>query len=416
MEFLGLEIDSVQMKYYVPAKKSDDICRLLCDILALKKVHVKVLAKLCGKLQFCFRAFGPTIKLLSRSSYFLISKASSWNSMIVLTEAAKKELSYLFQNWELLNGFPIRASLSASPLHFRLVSDASDIGNCVYEVKENENTVLHKRLFSVREAKSSSTHRELLAFHDFYLSDKAKAFANSNVIHFTDNANCEIILSIGSRNVTLQPLVLDIFLAWKRLNMKVEVMFLPREDPLIDFADQETKNFDIHDFGLDFTSFMILSECFGPFTLDCFASRSNNKCARYFSKFKDPKASGINFFSQCLSRENLFLFPPVHLIIPTILHLRKWKAKGCLVTPLWRSSIFWTFLCADGVHFNSFVKKVYSFCPYFVAGEFIRNNVFKGVKKFRTLAIWVDFLDVLDIFQPQLLPNFCIYDGCSKCT
>ena len=57
MEFLGLEIDSVQMKYYVPAKKSDDICRLLCDILALKKVHVKVLAKLCGKLQFCFRAF-----------------------------------------------------------------------------------------------------------------------------------------------------------------------------------------------------------------------------------------------------------------------------------------------------------------------------------------------------------------------
>ena len=174
MEFLGLEIDSVQMKYYVPAKKSDDICRLLCDILSLKKVHVKVLAKLCGKLQFCFRAFGPTIKLLSRSSYFLISKASSWNSMIVLTEAAKKELSYLFQNWELLNGFPIRASLSASPLHFRLVSDPSDIGNCVYEVKEHENTVLHKRLFSVRKLRVRQHTENYLLFMTFIFLIKPK--------------------------------------------------------------------------------------------------------------------------------------------------------------------------------------------------------------------------------------------------
>ena len=415
MEFLGLEMNSVEMKYYVPDKKSKDICTLICKILAMKKVHIKVLARLCGKLQFCYKAFGPTIKLLSRSSYHLISKASSWNSMIVLSEAAKNELSYLFQNWELLNGFPVRASLSASSLYVRIVSDASDVGNCVYEVGDTENSILHKRLFSVAEAKSSSTHRELLAFHDFYLSTKAAVYANSNIVHYTDNKNCEIILSVGSRNVTLQPLVLDIFLAWKRLNIKVEVVYLSRNDPLIDFADQETKNFDIHDFGLDFTSFMVLSECYGPFDIDCFASKSNNKCARYFSKFQDEKAAGVNFFAQRLEREKLFLFPPVHLIIPTILHMRKWQAKGCLITPLWQSSAFWTFLCADGKHFNCFVRKVYSFCPYFVAGEYIRNNVFKGVKKFRTLALWVDFENVSDIFQPQIHPKFCIFDGCSKC-
>ena len=176
MEFLGLEIDSVQMKYYVPAKKSDDICRLLCDILSLKKVHVKVLAKLCGKLQFCFRAFG--MALLSNFCLvhliFLISKASLWNSMIVLTEAAKKGLSYLFQNWELLNGFPIRASLSASPLHFRLVSDPSDIGNCVYEVKEHENTVLHKRLFSVRKLRVRQHTENYLLFMTFIFLIKPK--------------------------------------------------------------------------------------------------------------------------------------------------------------------------------------------------------------------------------------------------
>ena len=86
------------MKYFVPDSKSSNICDLICTVLNAKKVHIKVLAKLCGKFQFCYRAFGPTVRLLTRSSYYLISKASSWNSMICLSDAAKRELSFLFQN------------------------------------------------------------------------------------------------------------------------------------------------------------------------------------------------------------------------------------------------------------------------------------------------------------------------------
>ena len=210
MEFLGLMVNSVNMKYYVPESKKQSIFDLICSVISSKKVPIKMLAKLCGKLQFCFKAFGPTVKLLTRSSYYLISKAGSWNSFIVISEAAKRELSFIFQNWEFLNGYPIRASLSGPTLHFSLCSDASDMGNCVYEIVNDQNVVLHKRIFSSVEAKSSSTHRELLAFHDFYLSDLAKLYENANIVHYTDSHNCEIILSIGSRNVTLQPLVLDI--------------------------------------------------------------------------------------------------------------------------------------------------------------------------------------------------------------
>ena len=332
--------------------------------------------------------------------------------MICLSDAAKRELSFLFQNWELLNGFPIRASLSASPLHLKFASDASDIGNCVYEIVETNNIVRHKRLFSVKEAKSSSTHRELLAFHDFYLSNLAVDYKDCNIVHYTDNMNCEIILTIGSRNVTLQPLVLDVFLAWKRLNIKVEVIYLPREDPIIMFADLETKNFDIHDYGLDFDSFFVLSSIFGPFEVDCFASKSNHKCVDYFSKFKDSQAKGINFFAQPLQRKNLYLFPPVHLIIPTLMHLLKFEARGCLIATLWHSSIFWTYLCADGMNFISFVC---NFSPHFVAGEFIRNSVFRGSKQFKTLAIYVDFAEIENLFQPQIVPKFCIFNGCSRC-
>ena len=87
--------------------------------------------------------------------------------------------------------------------------------------------------------------------------------------------------------------------------------------------------------------------------------------------------------------------------------MRKFGSTGCLVTPLWRSAVFWTFLYADGVHFHSYVRKVFSFCPNFVTGEYIRNTVFKGVQKFKTLALRVDFENVE--------PAFCIYDGCRHC-
>ena len=74
--------------------------------------------------------------------YHLIANASSWNSLISVSEAVKRELGFLFDHLELLNGFPIRPTLSASPLQFKFCSDASDIGNCVYEIIESENVVL----------------------------------------------------------------------------------------------------------------------------------------------------------------------------------------------------------------------------------------------------------------------------------
>ena len=58
MEFLGLMVNSVDVKYYVPESKKQSICDLICSVFSSKKV----LIKLCGKLQFCFKAFGPKVK------------------------------------------------------------------------------------------------------------------------------------------------------------------------------------------------------------------------------------------------------------------------------------------------------------------------------------------------------------------
>ena len=207
LKFLGLMNSTLDMKYYVPVDKLESICDLITSILSKSAIHIKVLAKLLGKIQFCVKAMGPTVRLLCRSSHYLISKAKSWNSMIILSDLACIELSYLLENFSVLNGFPLRPSLSTICIDVKVSSDASDLCHCLYEVSEDQE-VLCKRLFSPEEARKSSTYRELLAFHDFYTSKKAERYRNCNLVHYTDSHNCSIILSIGSRNVSLQPLVL----------------------------------------------------------------------------------------------------------------------------------------------------------------------------------------------------------------
>ena len=74
------------------------------------------------------------------------------------------ELSYVLRNWDILNGFAMRASLTQFPVRFnasKVASDASDIGEFVYEIQHLS------RAFSPSE---SSTFREIQAFEDFYSS------------------------------------------------------------------------------------------------------------------------------------------------------------------------------------------------------------------------------------------------------
>lgn len=356
---------------------------------------------------------GPCVRLLSRSAYHLISKAKSWNCMIDLSDATLKEFSFLLDNFDIFNGHPLRPSLSQTQIDVRVGSDASDIGFCVYELCKG-NIVLSKRVFNEVEARKSSTVRELTAFHDFYLSDSVKQFRNMSIVHYTDNKNCETILTVGSRNVNLQQMVLDIFIAWKHLNLIVTVVYLSRNDPIIEYADFESRNFDLHDFSIDFDSFCLISSIYGEFELDCFASQLNKKCCKYYSKFADVDSSGVNFFAQSIPMCNLLVFPPIHLIIPALYHLQKFKSFGCFILPKWISSYFWTFICDDGRHFNKFIKSIFVFSPKYVSGSHVLSTMFQGCKKFDTLALKFDF-NVSNAFSSQKHSKFCILGGCVEC-
>ena len=243
-------------------------------------------------------------------------------------------------------------------------------------------------------------------------------FQGLNVVHFTDSYNVSQILTVGARNVSLQSLVLDIFLAWKVNEIKVVVEFIPRSDPRIVFADKGSRDFDLQDFSLDFDTFLFLSSNYGPFDIDCFASASNKKCVLYVSRDFDEKACSVDFFKTSFVRDfNLFVFPPPFLIVPTLWHLCLNQARGVLIVPLWTSSHFCNFLCDDGKHFNSFVKHFEILSPDFVCNSYIRNNLFRGPQKFKTLAIVFDFVHIskVNMLVSNICSSFCVLGGCVKC-
>ena len=94
--------------------------------------------------------------------------------------------------------------------------------------------------------------------------------------------------------------------------------------------------------------------------------------------------------------------------------MQKCNSYGVLIVPKWISSYFWTFICDDGCHFNRFIKSVLVFSPNFVSGEFVLNSMFKGVKKFDTLALKFNF-NISNAFSSQVHSKFCILGGCVKC-
>ena len=318
----------------------------------------------------------------------------------------------------------MRASKSCLVIQYQtlVASDASGIGNYMYNLsmlnEEGVLDVLARRVFSEEEKKQSSTYRELSAFADFYLSERALSFKNQNILHFTDSENCSRILTVGSKNPRLHFMVRAIILKCQELGIKLTVDHVVRSDPRIILADEGSRIFDLSDFSLDFDNFLLISKFWGPFVLDCFASRSNKKCDLFVSKFEDPTAWGVNFFAQRLPSVALWVMPPPKLIVATLWHLAKYKSFGCLVVPAWPSSTFWTLICKDGRHYNDYVKEIYKFKPVYHSGPDVLSGVFKGVKPFFTLALRFDFrFATPDFFTvSQFVQPRCFLDGCSICT
>ena len=166
--------------------------------------------------------------------------------------------------------------------------------------------------------------------------------------------------------------------------------------------------------GINDKSLMILQHIAGAtFTSDCFASSTNARCSKFYSKVASPHCSAINAFSQDWSDDFNLCCPPVSSIAFVIKHLEARPAQGILIIPLWPGSSFWPLITKDGVHLRSMFFKHHIFRTVFRMGVYCNKNVFNPN------ASHIEMMGL--VFNSSRDPNLpitqssCLNGGCNVC-
>ena len=423
IQFLGLEICSQSLKFFIPEKKISRIIDEISNILSVRKVQIRAVARVLGLLQSVGRALGNIVRLRTRYLYMWMNEKltnASYNYFFPISEEAKEELLFWTSNINSLNGFPFSPKMSQSETTLEVVPDASAQGMFAYHLSDKYEVILRK-VFSAEEAKSSSTVRELLALKNVYTSEVSNRFSGSKVVHFTDNQAVATIIDIGSRKPHLMQIALEIFFACKQKNIRLQVEWKPREHPWLQHADLGSKSFDSSSYSLDFNSFMIILEFFSEVSIDVDSMSNfwNRKCNVFYSKTEEWGCAGVNFFSQRLdSATTYYCFPPPSLIVASIWHFFRFQCHGLLVIPVWKSAAFWFNVAVDGQHLSLWAKKHLIFKPSgFVSDCQILSTTFKNPPSFEILVIKFDFQGVQeeDLFKPFLSRENCLSIDCHMC-
>ena len=81
--------------------------------------------------------------------------------------------------------------------------------------------------------------------------------------------------------------------------------------------------------------FQKLSQLWGPFEMDLFASRLNKQVSTYVSWKPDPGAAAVDAFSIVWNREPFYAFPPFALIHRCLQKIIVDEAEGVIIVPMW---------------------------------------------------------------------------------
>ena len=216
--------------------------------------------------------------------------------------------------------------------------------------------------------------------------------SSSSVVWYTDSSNLVSFWEKGSPKPLIQMDIIDTLLFCKERSINLHILHLPREDPRIQAADVGSRSFDKDDWGVDDASFAVLQSRFLPsgFSVDLFASPSNARCERFYSRHAFPGSSATDPFSVSWSNECLFVCPPIGKLIAA------WKkialssfASGVIVFPVWKSATFWPVFFPDGIHSVWPAQSVHLFDPFINVGQFYAG-VMNGRNDYKFIAIFLN--------------------------
>ena len=435
----GFFTDTTTMKYHVADYKIIHLKEQLQSVLETsRKCKLKLLASAAGKLMAAQRALGPVIPVCLRSTFLLCAESAvdgivNYEAEIKVNEKVIKDLSFLLTNLQSLNGYPIFPSqvgyclnqaleegdIAQTSLELKndeecFVSDASDVKAVSYNLNKKLEERISVHTFSTSQRELSSSAREFLAAYTT-ITRLHQDIANSGVhtlYWVTDSQVLAIWLRKGTRIEHIQRKLVDLFKLLHRSDIRLIPMWKPRENKLIQLADSVSKFRDTDDWGISKKGFRILEAVFKlKFSCDVFASSTNAKVPKFYSKVASPGSYGVNAFMMDWTKDICFVCPPVKEIIDTFRYIQNVPTVGVLVVPFWQRNPFWPIITEDGIHVRKEFIKVFQFMPTITTGEDLQSSSFQAGVRRRMMALQFDSRNK----NVSSLPLRCTLGGCGIC-
>ena len=136
--------------------------------------------------------------------------------------------------------------------------------------------------FDKYEEETSSTFRELLPVK-YVLTSFGYILKNQSVQVNINNSSACPILSIGSSKPHLQNLAIEVFNFCTLFNIKLIPQWIPREQNYL--ADFYSRMNDTDNWSIDSESFNIISNKYGPFSIDRFVNKLKKKVNKFNSRY-----------------------------------------------------------------------------------------------------------------------------------
>lgn len=348
-QFLGFELDSVNMTIGLPIGKRNKILNLVKDVSKSKHIIIRDFAKFLGVLTSACPAMAygwMYTKLLEREKFLALKKSNNnYDAEMAINKILINDFIWWQENIINLSN-PIRDG----KFSLEIFSDASLTGWGVMCNGERSN--------GFWDSVESQNHINQLELKAAFIGLQcfASNIRSSEILLRIDNTVAiSYINRMGGIQYThLNDIARRIWKWCEERQLYVFASYIKSKDNVE--ADEESRRMNIDtEWNLSTIAFNNIVDEFGQPEIDLFASRLNTKCQRYISWKRDPSAFNVDAFTIDWSPYFFYSFPPFSLILKCLRKIINDKATGIMVVPHWPSQpwfpLFKSLMAREPIYF-----------------------------------------------------------------
>ena len=335
IEFLGFELNSVDMTVSLVARKKLKIASMCGSLLQKSKITIRDVASVTGNLVAAepgvTNAFLRIKRLEIARNDALAANAGNYDAVMTLSPAVRSDLQWWLDNVQ----DSYRPIVIGRPDHV-FHSDASGTGwgGC-YQTQRSGGQ------WSATEAKQHINWLELQAAF-LTLKTFGRQLSACHVKLFMDNTTAvACVRNRGSTKLYLHELTMELFAWADERNIYLSAAHIPGVDNVVADAESRVRNMDT-EWMLTKSVFARLNDLWGPFDVDLFASRINAQLPVYVSWRPDPHSCAVDAMTLNWSDYDIvYLFPPFSMLCRVLRKISEEQVTAVLIAPIWPTRPWW---------------------------------------------------------------------------